>query len=56
MGSNLRIKIIENRLLFTLNQWLHSNPENTILIEMDYIEKTVKRLYDAESIDETNEI
>jgi hypothetical protein len=54
--SNLRIRIVKNDLSFTLNKWLHSNSEDPIQIEMDYIEKTAKRSEDKESIDENNKI
>ncbi len=39
MSSNLRIRIIENNLSIILNQWLHLNTEDSIFIDMDYIEK-----------------
>jgi hypothetical protein len=55
MASNLRIRIIENDLSFNLNRWLHLNPEDSIRIEMDYIEKTVKKIDEKESNKETNE-
>jgi hypothetical protein len=54
--SNLRIRIVKNDLSFTLNKWLHSNSEDPIQIEMDYIEKTAKRSEYKESIDENNVI
>jgi hypothetical protein len=51
MSLNLRIRIIENDLSFTLNQWLHLNPEDSITIEMDYIEKSAKHFSEKNSID-----
>jgi hypothetical protein len=54
--SNLRIRIVENDLSFVLNRWLHLNSENSIQIEMDYIERAAKRSDDKESNDENNEI
>ncbi len=54
MSSNLRIRIIENDLSFILNQWLHLNPEDSIRIEMDYIQKSIKLSDDKEFKDETN--
>ncbi len=53
MSCNLRIRIIDNDLSFTLNKWLHLNPEDSIQIEMDYTEKTVKPFNQKESSDET---
>jgi hypothetical protein len=53
MSYNLRIRIIDNDLSLTLNEWLHLNPEDSIQIEMDYIEKTVKSFNKKESSDET---
>jgi hypothetical protein len=52
----LRIRIVENDLSFVLNRWLHLNSENSIQIEMDYIERAAKRSDDKESNDENNEI
>jgi hypothetical protein len=49
-------RIVKNNLSFTLNKWLHLNPENSIQTEKDYIEKTAKHSEDKESIDENNEI
>ncbi len=54
MSSNLRIRIIENDVSFILNQWLHLIPEDSIRIEMDYIQKSVKLSDDKEFKDETN--
>jgi hypothetical protein len=39
MSSNLRIRIIENNLSFILNRWLNLKVEDSIRIDMDYIEK-----------------
>jgi hypothetical protein len=54
MSSNLRIRFIENDLSLILNQWLHLNPEDSIRIEMDYIEKTVKSLNEKQTIEDKN--
>ncbi len=43
MSSNLRIRIIENNLSFILNRWLNLKVEDSIQIDMDYIEKFSKR-------------
>jgi len=56
MSSNLRIRIIENNLSLNLNQWLNLKDEDYIRIEMDYIEKTIKRLNEKEANDELNVI
>jgi hypothetical protein len=56
MSSNLRIRIVENNLSLNLNRWLNLNDEDYIRIEMDYIEKTVKRLNEKEANDELNAI
>ncbi len=56
MSSNLRIRIVENNLSLNLNRWLNLNDEHYIRIEMDYIEKTVKRLNEKEANDELNAI
>jgi hypothetical protein len=56
MSSNLRIRFVENDVSSILNQWLHLNPEDSIQIEMDYIQKFVKQLDDKEPKDETNEM
>ncbi len=53
MSFNLRIKIIDNNLSFILNQWLHLNSEDSIQIEMDYIEKTRNRSNEEESSDDS---
>jgi hypothetical protein len=42
MSSNFRIRMNENNVSFILNQWLRLNSEDSIRIEMDYIEKAVK--------------
>jgi hypothetical protein len=55
MSLNFRIRLNENDLSFILNQWLHLKPEDSIAIEIDYIEKTAKRSNEKESKDETNE-
>jgi hypothetical protein len=54
MSSNLRIRIIENDISFILNQWLRLNPEDSIRIEMDYIQKSVKLSDDKKFKDKTN--
>ncbi len=56
MSSNLRIRFIENDLSLNLNRWLHLNPEDSIRIEMDYLEKTVKNLNEKQTIDDKNVI
>jgi hypothetical protein len=53
MSFNFRIRIIDNNLSFILNQWLHLNPEDSIQIEMDYIEKTGNRSNEDESSDDS---
>ncbi len=55
MSLNFRIRLNENNLSYILNEWLHLKPEDTIIIEMDYIEKTAKCSNEKESNDETNE-
>jgi hypothetical protein len=55
MSLNFMIRLNENNLSFILNQWLHLKPEDSITIEMDCIEKTVKRSNEEESNYVTNE-
>jgi hypothetical protein len=56
MSCSFRIRIIENDLSFILNEWLHLNPEDSIRIEMDYIEKTVKKINENEFNEGTYEV
>ncbi len=55
MSLNFRIRLNENNLSFILNQWLHLKPEDSITIEMDFIEKTAKSSNEKESKHEKNE-
>jgi hypothetical protein len=55
MSLNFRIRLNENNLSFILNQWLHLKPEDSITIEMDFIEKTAKSSNEKESNHEKNE-
>jgi hypothetical protein len=48
MSSNLRIRIIENDLSFILNRWLNLKAEDSIQIDMDYIEKLSKQFNEKE--------
>jgi hypothetical protein len=48
MSSNLRIRIIENDLSFVLNRWLNLKVEDSIRIDMDYIEKLSKQFNEKE--------
>jgi hypothetical protein len=43
MSWNLRIRIVENNLSFILNRWLNVKVEDSIRIDMDYIEKFSKQ-------------
>jgi hypothetical protein len=52
MSSNLRIRVIENDLSFILNRWLNLKVEDSIRIDMNYIEKFSKKFYEKESNDE----
>jgi hypothetical protein len=54
MSSNLRIRIIENNLSFILNRWLNLKVEDSIQIDMDYIEKYSKQLIEKKSNSEPN--
>jgi hypothetical protein len=54
MSSNLRIRIIENNLSFILNRWLNLKVEDSIQIDMDYIEKCSKQLIEKKSNSEPN--
>jgi hypothetical protein len=49
MSSNLRIRIIENNLSFILNRWLNLKVEDSIRIDMDYIEKYSNRFIEKKS-------
>jgi hypothetical protein len=48
MSSNLRIRIIENDLSFILNRWLNLKVEDSIQIDMNYIEKLSKQFNEKE--------
>ncbi len=54
MSSNLRIRIIENNLSFILNQWLNLKVEDSIRIDMDYIEKYNNQFIEKKSHDGPN--
>jgi hypothetical protein len=56
MSSNLRIRIVENDLSFILNRWLNLNVEDSIRIDMNYIEKFAKQSNEKESNDEPIEL
>ncbi len=49
MSSNIRIRIIENNLSFILNRWLNLKFEDSIRIDMDYIEKFAKQSNEKET-------
>jgi hypothetical protein len=49
MSSNFRIRIIENNLSFILNRWLNLKVEDSIRIDMDYIEKFAKQSNEKET-------
>jgi hypothetical protein len=56
MSSNLRIRITENNLSLILNQWLHLNTEDSIYIDMDYIEnKNVKSFKEKKANSQMND-
>lgn len=48
MSSNLRIRIVENDLSFILNRWLNLKVEDSIRIDMNYIEKFAKQSNEKE--------
>jgi hypothetical protein len=54
MSSNLRIRIIENNLSFILNRWLNLKVEDSIRIDMDYIEKYSNQFIEKKSNEEPN--
>jgi hypothetical protein len=54
MSSNLRIRIVENNLSLILNRWLNLKVEDSIRIDMDYIEKFNKQSNKKESNSEPN--
>jgi hypothetical protein len=56
MSSNLRIRIIENNLSFILNQWLNLKFEDSIRIDMDYIDMFVKQSNEKQTNDEPIEL
>jgi hypothetical protein len=56
MSSNLRIRIIENNLSFILNKWLNLKVEDSIQIDMDYIEMFAKQSNEKQTNDEPIEL
>jgi hypothetical protein len=56
MSSNLRIRIIENNLSFILNRWLNLKVEDSIRIDMNYIEKFAKQSNEKQTSDEPIEL
>ncbi len=48
MSSYLRIKFIENDLSLILNRWRNLKVEDSIQIDMDYIEKLSKQFNEKE--------
>jgi hypothetical protein len=56
MSSNFRIRIIENNLSFILNRWLNVKVEDSIRIDMDYIEKFSKQFNEKASNSEPIEL
>ena len=48
MSSNLRIRIVENDLSFILNRWLNLKVEDSIRIDMNYIEMIAKQSNEKE--------
>jgi hypothetical protein len=50
----LRIRINENDLSFILNRWLNLKVEDSIRIDMDYIEKYSKQFIEKKSNDVPN--
>jgi len=56
MSSNLRIRIVENDLSFILNRWLNLKVEDSIRIDMDYIEMFAKQSNEKQTNDEPIEL
>jgi hypothetical protein len=56
MSSNLRIRIVENNLSFILNRWLNLKVEDSIQIDMNYIEKFAKQSNSKETNSEPIEL
>jgi len=56
MSSNLRIRIVENDLSFILNRWLNLKVEDSIRIDMDYIEMFTKQSNEKKTNDEPIEL
>jgi hypothetical protein len=56
MSSNLRIRIVENDLSFILNRWLNLKFEDSIEIDMNYIEKFAKQSNQKQTNDEPIEL
>ena len=56
MSSNLRIRIVENDLSFILNRWLNLKVEDSIRIDMNYIEKFAKQSNEKQTNDEPIEL
>jgi hypothetical protein len=56
MSSNLRIRIIENDLSLILNRWLNLKGEDSIRIDMDYIEMFAKQSNEKKTNDEPIEL
>ncbi len=56
MSSNLRIRIVENDLSFILNRWLNLKVEDSIRIDMNYIEKFGKQSNEKQTNDEPIEL
>ncbi len=54
MSSNLRIRIIENNLSYILNRWLNLKVEDSIRLDMDYIEKYNNQFIEKKSNDGPN--
>ncbi len=54
MSSNLRIRIIENNLSFILNRWLNLKVEDSIRLDMDYIQKYSNQFIEKKSNDGPN--
>ncbi len=56
MSSNLRIRIVENDLSFILNRWLNLKVEDSIRIDINYIEKFAKQSNEKQTNDEPIEL
>jgi hypothetical protein len=56
MSSNLRIRIVENDLSFILSRWLNLKVEDSIRIDMDYIETFAKQSTEKQTNDEPIEL